>query len=188
MHCYRKAAIVITISVLFLESVFCQDYSTSPWSLDPFLGTYDEIWALNKNMLNFTGAVIGVPGDIVVLGERVVWGKTADGHYHQTVKRNQSQYEVNLTFDLGVPGSVATGPNQRLNYTITMFNATAIRAAYLWDLGDHIAAFTLTFGFYPGGMFDTANITQPSQFIATAPFYKVEAGDVGPVTTGPPPT
>ncbi|XP_055333987.1 uncharacterized protein LOC129585366 [Paramacrobiotus metropolitanus] len=185
-HCIVGVGVtwVLCMSVLTADDY----YSSSTWSLDPFLGSYDMIWAQQINMINFTGGIIGIPLAEVATGERQTFNKTIDGKYQQTVGRTDPRFDAIIVFELNKPGIVnIPNTSQTINYTFIMLNATTLQGTYEWNFGDRIADFTITFAFYPdaSGFFDTVTLTKPMNLVATAPFYRVKSGDTGPITLGP---
>ncbi|XP_055333888.1 uncharacterized protein LOC129585287 [Paramacrobiotus metropolitanus] len=185
-----KANFAGVVCALCLVSVFSADDYSSTWSLDPFLGSYDMIWAQQTNMINLTTGVQGVPLSVTLGGERQTFVKLADGKYQQTVGRSDPQYQAILVFELGKPGFLKIpNTNNTINFTMSMVNATTIQSSYhfTFDNGQRTADFLSQFAFKPdaSGFFDTVVVTNPSNFVATAPFYRLPDGYTGPITLGP---
>ncbi|XP_055332507.1 uncharacterized protein LOC129584374 [Paramacrobiotus metropolitanus] len=150
------------------------------WPLDPFFGTYDMNWAQQVNMMNLTNGVVGIPPDVVLGGERQVFNKTADGSkYQQFLIYSDPVYNKQVAFVCGVTDTLSLGGPASLTYTFTMLDAKTLQGSYTISVAGvgTVASFVVKFAFQVTGdcgFFDTVTVAPPQNFVATAPFDRVQ--------------
>ncbi|XP_055340737.1 uncharacterized protein LOC129589866 [Paramacrobiotus metropolitanus] len=183
MHHSFKALSAVTLVLCMVASVIAQSsYYSAPspqqWSLDPFLGVYDQWYSKAADVFGINDQ-FGLPHDLIEQGERVIYKKLPNGQYSQTLGRANASYNLVTVFDLGVQGiqDVPFIPNNTFQHLFNMINATTLKANFVWSKPDptKTVVWESIIAFYPNatGYFITATVARPIPLVSTAPWFKV---------------